>query len=123
MHLSSFLRGMQRKGNYPLPLQLIPNNKTKKQHQHQNQRQHQHQNQQQSRGRLPREIDRSTADWTDPPFLLCYSPLEKTPHNATGTVPSARPTLATSGSTSVSRNCCRSATSTWSSACRTHSCR
>src|SRR6266853_263242 len=54
-----FSAWMQRKGNYPLPLQPIPNNKTKKQHQHQNQRQHQHQNQQQSRGRLHREIDRS----------------------------------------------------------------
>jgi hypothetical protein len=35
----------------------------------------------------------------------------------TGTAPSARPALATSGSPSASRNCCRWATITWSSAC------
>ena len=41
----------------------------------------------------------------------------------TGTVLSARPTLATSGSPSASRNCCPWATIIWSSACRTHWCR
>ena len=47
----------------------------------------------------------------------------RTTHAATGTAPSARPTLASSGSPSASRNCCRSATTTWSSACRTRWCR